>query len=253
VLSTLIFAFVIATWGEPIISKQPIIGSVISGMPAQTAGLQSDDRLVSINGIPLSTWDQAAEIIRLHPEESMKLNIRRGTGDIHLMLTPQRDASRAGVGVVGITPKTEFISVPASQALTKGAQQSFYWSLFTLRYLKEKIVRGERPDISGPLGIAQVVAKAVHAGWQDFLFLIGMISVGVGLFNLFPIPMLDGGHMAFYLIEGALRKPLKPRTIQMANSVGFSLIMAILLFATFNDIQRLRASHETASAAQKAP
>jgi regulator of sigma E protease len=256
VWSALIFSFVIGVWGEPTVSHQPVIGNVISGMPAQMAGLQSDDRILDINGTALSSWDQAAEIIRQHPGQAMKVEVQRGTDKIPLDLTPQRDPSRDGVGVVGITPKTEFIRVPASQALYKGTQQTFYWSLFTLRYLKDKIVHHERPDISGPLGIAQVVAKAAHAGWQDLLFLIGMISVGVGLFNLFPIPLLDGGHLAFYLIEGIFGKPLKPRTIQLANTVGFSVIMAILLFATYNDIERLRASHAEAAsnaAATKTP
>ena len=253
VWAAIVFALVIGIWGEPVVSKEPVIGNVMSGMPAQGAGLQTDDRILTIDGTALVSWDQAAEIIRGHPGQMITLRIRRGEGFVQVRLTPQRDATRNGVGVVGITPKTEFIRVPASQALYKGAQQTFYWSVFTLRYLKDKIVHHERPDISGPLGIAQVVAKAAHAGWQDFLFLIGMISVGVGLFNLFPIPLLDGGHMAFYLIEGIFRKPLKPRTIQLANTVGFSVIMAILLFATYNDIERIRASRPDSTPTSSTP
>jgi regulator of sigma E protease len=253
VWSTLIFAFVIGFWGEPIVSQAPVIGGLLSGMPAQAAGLKTEDRLLKIDGAPISNWNEAAEMIRHHPGQTLDVKIRRGSKELELNLTPRRDATRGGVGIVGITPKTEFVHVPAPQALWKGVQQTFYWNLFTLRYLKDKIVHHERPDISGPLGIAQVVAKAAHAGWEDFLFLIGMISVGVGLFNLFPIPLLDGGHLAFYLIEGIMRKPLKPRSIQMANAVGLSLILALLLFATYNDIERLRSASAPTAAAQKMP
>jgi len=253
VWSTLIFAFVIGFWGEPIVSQAPVIGGLLSGMPAQVAGLQIEDQLLKINDAPISSWNQAAEMIRLHPGQTLDLKIRRGSEELELNLTPKPDPTRNGVGVVGITPKTEFVHVRASQALWKGAQQTYYWNLFTLRYLKDKIVHHERPDISGPIGIAQVVAKAAHAGWEDFLFLIGMISVGVGLFNLFPIPLLDGGHLAFYLIEGALKRPLKPRSIQRANAVGLSLILALLLFATYNDIERLRGNATPAPAAHKTP
>lgn len=253
VWAAVVFALVIGIWGEPTISTEPVIGGLVEGLPAQGAGLRAGDHINAIRGNPVSTWNQAAEIIRQNTGQNLPLTIRRGSEDLHINVTPKPDRSRSGAGIIGITPKTEFLHVNPSLAAWKGVQQTVYWSLFTLRYLKDKIVKHERPDIAGPIGIAQVVAKAAHAGWQDFLFLIGMISVGVGLFNLFPIPLLDGGHMAFYLIEGIRRKPLAARSIQMANAVGLSFILMILLFATYNDLERFRGANAKASAPTHQP
>ncbi len=108
----------------------------------------------------------------------------------------------------------------------------------------------QRPDVAGPLGIGQVIVKAVKSGPEDFFFLIAMISVAIGLFNLFPIPMLDGGHVLYYVIEGIRGRPLSPNIMGKANIVGLAFLLSLLVFATMNDVQRFKAMRQKPEIAQ---
>jgi regulator of sigma E protease len=116
-----------------------------------------------------------------------------------------------------------------------------YQSVFTLKYLGEKLVRWEKPEIAGPIGVVQVLAKAAKSGWEQLLQLLGVISVALGLFNLLPIPLVDGGHIALSLVEGITRKPINKKVIQATNIVGLAIILLIFVFATYSDIARLGA------------
>ncbi|HOW28674.1 MAG TPA: RIP metalloprotease RseP [Elusimicrobiota bacterium] len=250
VSAVLIFTGIALMWGEPRISPEPVIGAVVPGYPAQKAGLTEKDRILSVNGQPVREWVQLAEQIHKMPEQDVTLEYQRDGADVRrVVVRPQKEKS-TGVGMIGIQPDTVAVRVGLLKSLGRGVELTVGWSYFTVRYLAEKIVRREKPELSGPIGIASVVAKAAKAGAQDFWNLLGLLSVGIGLFNLFPIPMLDGGHVVFYLWEGLSRRPLRRKMLAIANSVGLSILLAILLFATVSDIRRLRAEKSAASQAQ---
>ena len=115
------------------------------------------------------------------------------------------------------------------------------WTMQPIGYLLSKIRHFEGPkELSGPIGIAQMVTKATKEGVAYVIYLIAIISTGLGLFNLFPIPVLDGGHILLYTIEGIIRRPLSRRTMQVAHAIGLSLILTIFLYASYQDVLRWR-------------
>lgn len=240
VLAYVLFSFVFLLWGQPKPSSEPVVGDVVEAFPAQAAGLLAGDRIVQVNGQPVSTWTEVADTIHQNPETSVDLSVVRGNGEtMAFQVVPRRDPA-SGVGLIGISPAVLYSSLPLGEALLAGGQQTVFWTRHTLTYLGDKIVHRQKPELSGPLGIASIISKSTRSGIQDYLFLIALISLGIGLFNLFPIPMLDGGHLVFFLWEGIFRKPVSRRVVQGANVVGLSLLLGILVFATFSDIQRMR-------------
>lgn len=240
VLAYLVFAFVFLLWGNPKASSDPVVGDVVDAYPAQAAGLLPGDRMVAVKGQPVASWVNVAEIIHQNPETPIPISVLRGEGEsLEFVVTPVLDAA-SGKGLIGISPAMGYSPMPLGEALLAGGHQTVFWTRHTLSYLGDKIVNRQKPDLSGPLGIANIISKSTKSGIQDYLFLIALISLGIGLFNLFPIPMLDGGHLMFFLWEGISRKPVSRRVVQSANVVGLSLLLGILVFATFSDIQRMR-------------
>jgi regulator of sigma E protease len=113
-----------------------------------------------------------------------------------------------------------------------------FQTVFTLAYLSQKIIHWEKPEVAGPIGVITFLAKAAKSGWHDLMHFLGVISVALGLFNLLPIPILDGGHIVIALIEGLFRRPLNKKIIQTANLVGLMIIVGIFVLATYNDFTR---------------
>jgi regulator of sigma E protease len=238
-LAFLVFSLVAFVWGDPKLTSEPVIGEASEGFPAHAAGIRPGDRILSVEGQNVSTWPELAEKIHQYPEKPVRLEVERGGETLSFALTPRRDP-QTEKGKIGIAPRIEYDKVGFFSALHRGFQQTAGITVHTLSYLYDKFIKWEKPELSGPVGIASVVAKATRAGPQDFLFLIGLISVGIGLFNLFPIPLLDGGHLMFYLWEGLTRKPATRKAMQIANAVGLSFLLGVLFFATYSDIQRMR-------------
>lgn len=254
-LAFLLFSLVFFVWGNPSLSTEAVIGDLAEGFPAQTAGLKPGDRVLSIDGVPVAQWKELALAIHDRAERPVRLDVQRTengktSAALRVQLTPRRDPA-TGHGLIGITPLTVYEKTGLFGSLRMGAFQTVFWSVHTLDYLKERIVRREKPELSGPVGIAAVISKSARSGMQDYIFLIAMISLGIGLFNLFPIPMLDGGHLMFYLIEGLVRRPVSRRIVQTANAVGLSVLLGILVFATYSDIQRLRGGDAPAATGTK--
>ena len=121
-----------------------------------------------------------------------------------------------------------------------GAYQCYYWTALSLKTIAEKIYHKQAPDMAGPIGIFELVGKGVHNGAEDYFFLIALISVAIGMFNLFPIPILDGGHICFFILEAITGKRPTEKTLNNACGVGAFILIGLVLFATYQDIGRLR-------------
>ncbi|MBI4054604.1 MAG: RIP metalloprotease RseP [Elusimicrobia bacterium] len=238
-LAILLFTGVIYFWGLSQPSSQPVIGELVAGYPAAQAGLQAGDRILAVEQTAIASWQELAQLIHRRPGRKTSLSYERAGKKFRTLLVPRRDANQ-NVGLIGILPRTEHISQSLWSSLRTGCSQSYFWSAYTLKVLASHVIQWEKPDLAGPVGIVQMVSRAAHTGIPDFLSLVGLISLAIGLFNLFPIPMLDGGHAAFCLWEGLTRKRVTEKTMQVANLVGISVLIAILIFATHNDILRLR-------------
>ncbi len=251
-LAMALFAGIAWRWGAAIPSDTTIIGQVIPDGPASAAGLRPGDKVLAVTlggrarhggqagrTLPVTSWKGMAAIIHTHPDKPLRFQIERRAARLSITITPKLDP-RHKRGLIGVTPETVQVRFGPFQALWEGARQTYLWIALTLKFLGMMILRLVSPDIAGPLGIAQVVAKAAQNGLQEFLYMIALISTSLGLFNLFPIPLLDGGHIAMAALEGAMGKPLNPKVTKIAQSVGLVLLLTILVFATYSDIARLR-------------
>ncbi len=246
VLAFALFALVAGVWGILRPSAEPVIGDIIPGFPASVAGFQENDRILKINGAPIASWEEMANLIHAHADEKLNVELERklpsrpAPRKLKMILTPKRDP-QMGIGLIGIMPKVDKVRPGVKGSFAAAYRDIKMWTLQPLKYLASKVRRMEGPkELSGPLGIAQMVTKATREGLAYVVYLIAIISTGLGLFNLFPIPVLDGGHILLYTIEGILRRPLSRRVMQVANAVGLSLVLTIFLYASYQDVLRWR-------------
>ena len=246
VLAFILFALVAGFWGILQPSDQPVIGDMIAGLPAAESQLHIGDRIRQINGHPVETWEQMADVIHQAPDQKLIFEVERpnehvaGSALLSISLVPKRDTEH-GVGLIGIMPRVDKIKPGIRGSFEAAGRDIKIWTLQPLRYLSQKISHWEGPkELSGPLGIAQMVTKATKEGVSYVIYLIAIISTGLGLFNLFPIPVLDGGHIFLYVIEGIIRRPLSRKVMQVANAIGLSVVLTIFLYASYQDILRWR-------------
>ncbi len=238
-LAFTLFTGVVYWKGLPQYGEEPVIGNMMTGFPAERAGLKIGDRVTAFNGAPITTWKQLSDSIHAVPGREATLRYRRDGVEASLTLTTKADDA-SGFGVIGIMPESVFTPVGPLTAVEEGAAQCWHLTAFTVTTILSKIHHGQRPDLAGPVGIVQMVSRAAHAGWEDLIFLIGLISVAIGFFNFLPVPLLDGGHAAMYLWEGVSRRKLTVQWMNRANSVGIVFLALLLVFATYSDVLRLR-------------
>jgi regulator of sigma E protease len=246
-LAILIFFGMLVIWGEPVQKNKTQIGEVVAGMPAEKAGLRKGDSIETVAGAPVTDFADLAEKIHGRPSLPTQISFTRDGQEETVTVTPMADRD-GKTGLIGIRPADPIVDrkkISILGAGKKAAWQCWNITYFTVAYLGQKIMAHERPDVAGPLGISQVIVKAVKSGPEDFFYLIGLISVAIGLFNLFPVPMLDGGHVLYYVIEGLRGRPLSHKVMAKANMVGMALLLGLLVFATINDVQRFRGPKPT--------
>ncbi len=238
-LAFVLFTGVVWIKGVPESGKDPVIGNLMTGFPADAAGLKIDDRVVSVNGKAISTWEELAGSVHASPGKAVSLVIRRGEGEsLTKSVVPRKDDA-TGRGLIGIMAKPFHRPVAFVEAASEGGRQCVLLTMFTIKTLASKIYKRERPDVAGPVGIVQMVSRAAHSGLEDLIFLIGLISVAIGFFNFLPVPLLDGGHAALYIWEGISGKKLTQNAMATANSVGIVFLLSLLVFATYNDFSRI--------------
>jgi len=219
----------------------PTIGALTPGYPAQKAGIEKGDRILSMGQVPVSHWSEMARIIHASAGKSLTLKILRGTEELELSVTPVLD-EKSGKGLMGISPWNKSVTrrFGPVDAVAKGFQRnvellgmtfSFVWDLLT--------GQSSIKNLGGPIMIFQVTGEAARAGLAQFLGFMAFLSLQLGVLNLFPIPVLDGGHLVFLTAEGILRRPLRLRTREMAQRVGFFLLILLIIVISYNDILRI--------------
>ncbi len=248
-LAFVLFSGVILWVGEPVFSDLPVIGDISRGYPAETAGLKPGDRFLKVDGVAVENWAGMADKIHGKVEKEISITYSRGGAEATVKLKTRKAPDGSGRGVIGISPSTGYKSVPFLKGIAMGAHQCWYWTEFTVKTLKSNFDKREKPDLAGPIGIVNIVSKAAHSGLTDLVFLIALISVAVGFFNLLPIPILDGGWVVLYLYEGIFRRKLTGKIMQYVNGTGMAMLLSILLFATYNDILRMVSSRSAKKAA----
>lgn len=237
-LAIVLFAAVVHFWGVPKPSSLPVIGQVVEGKPAQKAGLLEGDRVISIDSTAVKSWEEMAKVIYKKPGQKISMAVQRGEKNFTLRFTTTKDDS-TGNGIIGVMPLIEKEKFGVLNSVAMGGKIAVFQSVYTLQYLGTKLIRWEKPELAGPIGVIQIIAKAAKMGIDNLLYLLGVISVALGLFNLLPIPLVDGGHIMIALIEFITRKPVNKKAIITSNFIGLGIIIFIFVFATYSDIARI--------------
>ncbi|UVE16681.1 sigma E protease regulator RseP [Pseudomonas sp. LS44] len=227
----------------------PVLAQLDPEGPAQAAGLQIGDHLLSLDGVALRDWQQLVDNVRGRPGDAISLRVERAgqQQDIRLTLAARgKGEARSGylgAGVQGVDWPPEMlreVSFGPLDALGEGFRRTWTMSVLTLDSLK-KMLFGELSvkNLSGPITIAKVAGASAQSGLGDFLNFLAYLSISLGVLNLLPIPVLDGGHLLFYMIEWVRGRPLSERVQGWGMQIGISLVLGVMLLAFVNDLSRL--------------
>ncbi|MFC3533166.1 RIP metalloprotease RseP [Vogesella facilis] len=230
----------------------PQVGAVQPGGAAARAGLQAGDRLLQVDGKPIRSWEAWVVWVQNHPGKGMQLQVQRGTRLLALSLRPDAvELDGQQVGRIGVAPALDMAwqqqllqskHVGVVDAIAAALQRTADLSGSTLRMMLAMFGGTVSLDaLSGPLTIAEFAGKSADAGVDALLEFMALISVSLGVFNLLPIPVLDGGHLLYHVVELIRGRPLPERAYEVGQRLGMAFIMTVMLLALFNDFARLLA------------
>ena len=252
----LIFAFVafacmLFFYGMPVPSESAKVGMVQDGKPAAVAGFLSDDVVLALDGQPIESWQDLSQAIRASEGRTLVVDVRRDDGDVTLRVTPEPQEAKNIFGevtgpsyyAVGIGHASDRRPVGFFAAIAQGFEQTVWW-ITTIIMSVYKMIRGQIPagEIGGPILIVQAAGTQAQVGLEALINFMAVISINLGILNLLPIPVLDGGHLLFFLIEAVMRRPLDLRQREMAQQVGLVILIGLMAFAFYNDIGRILGS-----------
>jgi len=240
-LAAVLFAGLYGAVGRP--TTPAVVGEVVAGSVAESAGLQPGDRIEAIDGAPIARFEDLQRTVSAAPGRSLSLTLRRGGEALTLPVVPEaRDAGGGRMtGILGIRGgAVEFEPMGPGSAVVAGFGQMWNVTTQTLGGLWQMITaqRGTE-ELGGPLRIAQMSGQVAQLGFVSLVSFIAVLSVNLALINLFPIPILDGGHLLFYLAEAIRGRPLPPRAQEYGMRAGLALLLALFIFATWNDLSHL--------------
>lgn len=238
------------TLGLQLAPGQMDLSSVLPDGAAARAGLQPGDRVVAVDGQPVLRSIDLIELIRAHPGMPLRLDVMRGQEALRISVTPEgqpsdrpdeagRTVGRIGAGVANRVEMVEVRYGPV-ESLTRSLTHTWDMSVFSLRMLG-KMITGELSwrNLSGPVAIADYAGQSARVGWYAYLSFLALISISLGVLNLLPIPVLDGGHLVYYGLEAVRGRPLSERFLEVTQKAGLLVIAAMMILALFNDLTRL--------------
>jgi regulator of sigma E protease len=229
---------------------KPLIGMVVDDSAAQSAGLQTGDLIQTVDGTPVTTWNELTRAIRQSPAKPVALGLDRNGALMSLTVVPQAvEESGQTIGRIGIGIGSQLevsqrmmikVRLAPGVALARAGTQTWDMAIFSLRMVG-RILTGEQSwrNISGVVTIASYAGQSAQLGLEPYLKFLALISISLGVLNLLPIPILDGGHLLYYLLEVVKGSPLSERAMEIGQQAGFALLVLLMAFALFNDIHRL--------------
>lgn len=244
VFAVVVFAVVYGAIGQ--MATPPVVADVVPGSAAEEAGLQPGDRIVSVNGTEINRFEQLQHMIPLTNGAALDLIVERDGDRLPMVATPRIEEITDSLGqtreqaVLGITASTsqeDLVRLGPVEAVGAAFSQA-YGLVEATAISVGQMVSGERgtEDLGGPIRIAQMSGQVAELGLVSLLLFTAFLSVNLGLINLLPIPVLDGGHLVFYLVEAVRGRPLGERTQEYSFRIGLALIIALMVFVTWNDI-----------------
>ena len=226
----------------------PEIGEIMPDTPAEKAGLAKGDTVTEIDGVAVDQWDGMTDVIHKSPGKTLNLKIKREGAVLQLSMTPERKkvkdifGEEREIGLIGIKPsgntfikKENFVG-----AISNGVARTWDISVLTVVSIIKLIQRAIPMDtVGGPILIVQMAGEQASKGFLNFFVFMAVININLGILNLLPIPVLDGGHILFLAIEAIRRKPLSDKIISVSQKIGLAFILTLMVFVLYNDILRL--------------
>lgn len=241
-LAAALFAALFAVEGRPVPIAAPVVGDVVANSAASRAGLQPGDRIDAIEGAPIASFADIQRIVSARPEQRLSLQVHRADGrdEAVEVVTGTREADGKRIGMLGIGGRAEYRPMSLPGAIWGGVEQTWSVAAQTLSGVWQMLT-GQRgtEDLGGPLRIAQLSGQVAQLGFANLISFIAILSVNLGLINLFPIPVLDGGHLLFYLAEAVRGRPIPSRAQEYGFRVGLVLLVGLFVFATWNDLTHI--------------
>ena len=249
IFAMFLFTTIVLVAGLPQPVDSTTIGGVGADTPAAAAGLLEGDTVLAINGTQTRQWEDVSRLIKDSGGREVVLTLQREGQTIDVAVTPRMETTRNIFGeevgeryMVGIARSEEvtYEKVGFIQSLQAGVSQTWSWIYLTIMGLV-KIIQKVVPasELGGPILIAKIAGERMEAGWINFLYFMGVLSVNLGILNLLPIPILDGGHLVFFSVEAILRKPLNLRTMEIMQQIGLVLLGSLMVFVFYNDLVRV--------------
>jgi regulator of sigma E protease len=247
-LAIAIFATSFAIVGVPI--STPVVEEVRAGSAAEMAGIQPGDRITRIDGREITSFTEIQRLVADRADQELAITLERDGREIALRVTPlttevtDRFGGTVRIGLLGISRDVSqdlrYEQKNPAEAVVLGVYETYFVLERTLAYVKNLILGRVSPDqLAGPLGIAQISGQAASVSLAALFHLAAVLSVSIGLINLFPIPMLDGGHLVFYAIEAVRGRPVGQNAQEWGFKVGLALVLMLMIMATWNDLLRL--------------
>lgn len=246
-LAIVIFCLLYSVMGIP--QSPPLVGKVVDGSPAQKAGIQSGDLIVQVDEVKIAQWADLPPVITKSQGRNLQLIVRRGEKVIPLRVTPQAATAKNIFGEeiktyqIGIIASGEFVlkRVPVYSAVGTAFSQTWFITKLTVVSIVKVIQRviPAKQALGGPILIAQMAGKQAQEGFLSLIFFTAIISINLGIINLFPIPILDGGHLLFLTIESIIGRPLSVKKLELAQQIGLIIIVLLMAFIFYNDIMRI--------------
>jgi regulator of sigma E protease len=242
-LAVILLMVVFLFYGVPVLSTQ--VGAVESGSAADRAGIRKGDVIVSLNGQAVREWDELSRGIKESQGKPLSVRIRREAEDVTVTVEPAKKEARNIFGetrdewMIGIGSHVSIEKGNPGLAIVRAFQQTYDYSKLTLVALYKMIKGDVSPrNLGGPILIAQMAGQQAQEGLGSFLAFIAVLSINLGVLNLLPIPVLDGGHLLFFLVESVIGRPVAVKHREMAQQVGIFLLMLLMIYAFYNDIAR---------------
>jgi len=242
-LAVLLLMVVFTFYGLPVMSTQ--VSGVEKGSPAEIAGIQKGDRILAIDGAQVKEWDELSSKIKGSGGKPLKIQIRRGSDTVDISVRPTQKEGRTILGerkddwMIGIGSQARIEKGNPGLAGVRAVYQTYEYSKLTLLAFYKMILGDVSPrNIGGPILIAQMAGQQAQEGLGSFLAFLAVLSINLGVLNLLPVPVLDGGHLLFFLVEAVTRKPVSVKYREMAQQVGICLLALLMVYAFYNDVVR---------------
>lgn len=243
-LAIILFAFLFGAVGSP--RLLPFVATVQAGSAAEESGFLPGDRILSVDGEPIAWFDDLRRVIAESPGERVEILVRRDAEELVLPATPRvhettaADGSVQRIGLLGVSAdaaKVERVRFGPGTAAVKAVEATVSMSVRILEYLGQ-VITGDRPatEMGGPIRIAQMSGEVAQGGFVNLLNFMAVLSINLGLINLFPVPMLDGGHLVFFMAEALRGRPLTQRFQEYGFRFGLILVFLLMIFVTWNDL-----------------